>query len=583
MTNLAASLFCATDLVLVSVLFLFKRTAVWALLLNSFIAFVGIILMTDFAFVATYAGTIKTSPLREPISWLLQTTFPDIAILIVDFSVGLALYRVMMAEPSDTPRWICTSCGWIYDPAWGDPESGIRPGTAFEDLPVSWVCPICGRGKEAFELEGRMARFNHEKERPSVEDQAQGQLTVGTAIYKERFENVFRVAKTLTSSLNIGEVLEMIRDEARASLPQLQEACLLVTDPEAQYYTRPLHCAVEKQRINCQLCKRGRGAVESVLAGTSSSVCFLPSDQSGRLLKDGLPPEGCSEIVFPINEGDRPLGVLDAIARPGMSLDEKDLVLLKDLVQLASNVIVNARRHWKMSQEKLTVDRILHHLRPFVPSTVQKIVEKDPEAPELEKRDIDVTVLFLDIGGYSRISETQSTDKLSFLIEKYFSSFLDIIYVHGGDINETAGDGLMVIFQGQPQETALSAVKAALEIRDKTLEINEELRNRFLPVEVNMGINSGMASVGMSRFTGISGTRMTFTATGPVTNVAARIASAASSGDILVGPETVLRVREGMVIFDRGLMNFKNMQEPVQVFSLVRDRDSQEGDKTDLG
>src|SRR5204862_436569 len=147
---------------------------------------------------------------------------------------------------------------------------------------------------------------------------------------------------------------------------------------------------------------------------------------------------------------------------------------------------------------------------------VQKIVEKDPAAPDLEKKDIDVTVLFLDVAGYTHISETQSREKVTFIIEKYFSSFLDIIYVHGGDINETAGDGLMVIFQGEPKKSALSAVKAALEIRGKTTEINEELKNRFLPVEINMGINSGTAAVGMSRFTGISGTRMTFTATGPV-------------------------------------------------------------------
>jgi len=230
-----------------------------------------------------------------------------------------------------------------------------------------------------------------------------------------------------------------------------------------------------------------------------------------------------------------------------------------------------------MSQEKLTVDRILGHLRPFVPSTVQKIVEKDPSAPDLEKKDIDVTVLFLDVASYTRISESQSRDKVTFIIEKYFSSFLDIIYEQGGDVNETAGDGLMVIFQGQPEKTALSAVKAAMEIRDKTLEINEELKNRFLPVEVNMGVNSGIAAVGMNRFTGVSGTRMTFTATGPVTNLAARIASAAKHGDILVGPETALRVSEGLRLFDRGLMNFKNVSEPVRVFSLVRDEDKQVG------
>ena len=473
-------------------------------------------------------------------------------------------------------KWKCNTCGWVYDLVSGDRENEVTPGTAFEDLPDSWGCPICRCGKEWFEPEASAPRPNGDLDRLIPADQAQ-QPADDSNVYEKRFENVFRVAQKLTSSLNIGEVLEMIRDEARTTLPQLQEVCLLVTDPEAQYYTRPLHCAVEKQRVNCQLCKRGRGTVNRALAAASSAVCFLPDGQGGHLVADGFPPAGFSEIVFPIYEEDRPLAVLDAIASPGNGLTEKDFVLLKDLVELASNVIKNARNHWRMSREKLTVDRILEHLRPFVPSTVQKIVEKDPAAPDLQKRDMDVTVLFLDVAGYTRISETQSRDKVTFIIEKYFSSFLDIIYAHGGDVNETAGDGLMVIFQGPPKKTTLSGVKAALEIRGKTLEINEELKHRFVPVEVNMGINSGVAAVGMNRFKGSSGTRMTFTATGPVTNLAARIASAAKQGDILVGPETALRVREDMRLFDRGLMNFKNVSEPVQVFSLVRDTEDEKG------
>jgi class 3 adenylate cyclase/rubredoxin len=475
--------------------------------------------------------------------------------------------------------WKCITCGWIFDPARGDPESEIPPGTALEDLPDSWVCPICRCGKELFDREASTTRSDAEQDNRIRGDRARQLSPIGRDIYKQRFENVFRVAQKLTSSLNIGEVLEMIRDEARTTLPQLQEVCLLVIDPEARYYTRPLHCAVEKQRVNCQLCKRGRGTVSSALGQSASAVCFLPDKQGVHLLADGFAPDGFSEIVFPIYEGDSPLAVLDAIASPGTTLSESDFTLLKDLVELASNVIKNARSHWKVSQEKLTVDRILHHLRPFVPSTVQKIVEKDPAAPDLEKRDTDVTVLFLDVAGYTSISETQSRDKVTFIIEKYFSSFLDIIYAHGGDVNETAGDGLMVIFQGRPEETALSAVKAALRIRAATLEINDELKNRFLPVEVNMGINSGTAAVGMNRFTGIAGTRMTFTASGPVTNLAARIASTAKHGDILVGPETAQRVEDEVALFDRGLMRFKNVSVPVQVFSLVRDTQTEESDK----
>lgn len=54
---------------------------------------------------------------------------------------------------SKMKKYECTVCGYIYDPAKGDPEANIPPGTSFEDLPEDWVCPMCGVGKEDFEEE----------------------------------------------------------------------------------------------------------------------------------------------------------------------------------------------------------------------------------------------------------------------------------------------------------------------------------------------------------------------------------------------------------------------------------------------
>lgn len=48
-------------------------------------------------------------------------------------------------------KYRCTVCGYIYDPQTGDPDNDINPGTAFEDLPDTWVCPECGVGKDMFE------------------------------------------------------------------------------------------------------------------------------------------------------------------------------------------------------------------------------------------------------------------------------------------------------------------------------------------------------------------------------------------------------------------------------------------------
>ena len=50
-------------------------------------------------------------------------------------------------------KYVCSVCGYVYDPAEGDPENGIEPGTKFEDLPDDWTCTVCGAEKDQFEKE----------------------------------------------------------------------------------------------------------------------------------------------------------------------------------------------------------------------------------------------------------------------------------------------------------------------------------------------------------------------------------------------------------------------------------------------
>jgi len=462
----------------------------------------------------------------------------------------------------------CSICGYEYDPSEGDSDGKVEPGIMFEDLPGSWRCPVCSAAKGAFFDPSENGSGVPASDRAILEEM-HGLEGHEEAAYKERFDNLSRVVRRITSSLSIGYVLENIRDQAKISVPNAQEACLLLFDPEAVHYARPLHCAVYKERINCQLCKRRSESVEKLFRKATDNQ---QGDVGNTIMsfESDLPAEGSREIALSIHDGKELFGVLDVIAQDGKGFSQRDIVLLKDLAALATNAITNARRHWKMAKEKHTLDSILAHLKPFVPETVHRIVEKDPFDPSMKKRDIDVSVLFLDIAGYSKMSESLSRENVGFVIEKYFSSYLDVIYKWGGDINETAGDGLMVIFQGEAKENALSASRSALDIRRKTQEINEELAGRFEPVYVNMGINSGEVSLGMTQFHGKTGTRMTFTATGPVTNLAARIASAATDGDILVGHETGNRIETEIPLHDRGAQRFKNVKGEHRVFSLVR-------------
>jgi len=61
--------------------------------------------------------------------------------------------KIRKKEEQKMDKYVCTVCGYVYDPEKGDMENGIKPGTKFEDIPDDWVCPVCGAGKDDFEKE----------------------------------------------------------------------------------------------------------------------------------------------------------------------------------------------------------------------------------------------------------------------------------------------------------------------------------------------------------------------------------------------------------------------------------------------
>jgi class 3 adenylate cyclase len=266
--------------------------------------------------------------------------------------------------------------------------------------------------------------------------------------------------------------------------------------------------------------------------------------------------------------------------KSGAVFIEEDLELLRTLANQSAIALANAHAYRSLEETNAALraalrkvellEHVKTHLGKFVPAAVRQIIERDPTAPALDKHEQDVTVLFLDIAGYTSISEALDQEQVNYLIERYFSSFLDDIYAHQGDINETAGDGLMIIFQhDDPRAHASAAVRTALAIRDKTRHINAELAETYTPIAVNMGINSGVAAVGSTKFESAIGTRWTFTASGPVTNLAARIGAHASDGGIYIGAETARRLAEAFVLCDLGPQTFKNMREPVEVYEVL--------------
>ena len=386
--------------------------------------------------------------------------------------------------------------------------------------------------------------------------------------YKERFEAQRRVAKKLASTMEVNKILERLREEARKMVPTSMEACILMIDPDAQKYTRPLQCALYDKPVNCISCKRKRPAIQKALT-RKKGVVISNSDPIKR--PDGTLVEIGPEAAIPIFVNDEILAIISVVSKPGTRFTRKDFYLIKDLSEMAGNAISAAKTHWAITQEKIGISQMLTHLSPFVPQSVRRIVEKNPEMLKQEKESKELTVLFLDLEDYTKLSANRSEAEVNEMVEKMFSSFVDPIHRSGGDINETAGDGLMIIFKNDDAKTnAYHAVKAALDIHQRNREIYKEFRDNFEPISVNIGINSGVALVGMTTFKGSLDTRMTYTASGPVTNLAARLADYAKGGDILIGEETAKMIDGLWPVFDQGLVHLKGIEEPQRVYSLLK-------------
>ena len=198
-----------------------------------------------------------------------------------------------------------------------------------------------------------------------------------------------------------------------------------------------------------------------------------------------------------------------------MDLHDKNIELEKTVDQL------------KNSMRKVEIlESVKEKLSKFVPVEVSRMIEQSPTGKSLEQKKQDLSILFLDIEGYTRLCEKLGGDEVNSIIEKHFSVFMDAIHANSGDVNETAGDGLMVLFLDEDKKkNAVDAARTALTVKKETQRIFHEIGTLYKPLEINMGIHSGTALVGAAKFDSYTGSRWTYTARGGVVNLAARILS----------------------------------------------------------
>jgi class 3 adenylate cyclase len=178
--------------------------------------------------------------------------------------------------------------------------------------------------------------------------------------------------------------------------------------------------------------------------------------------------------------------------------------------------------------------------------------------------------MFVDIEGCTRLCEDLRPNEMNRVIETYFSRYLDIVREAGGEVTEVLGDGLVALFEGPSlQADAALAIRAALRIRKSTHELNARVRRRHDPIVVNIGLNAGAASVGITRLRGQAGERWFYAATGPVTNIAARLCGLATQGQILASGEIAKLIFGTYQVRSLGPRTLKNVSGPVEVFEVL--------------
>jgi class 3 adenylate cyclase/GAF domain-containing protein len=246
------------------------------------------------------------------------------------------------------------------------------------------------------------------------------------------------------------------------------------------------------------------------------------------------------------------------IKRLNLELQEKNRQLEKTLKELQAAL------------KKIEIlESIKANLSKFAPTTVTRLIERSPTGDVLEASERDCSVLFLDIEGYTILTEQIGPTEMNRLIEKYFSAFMESIYENSGDVTETSGDGLMVIYLNNDKKTnALEAVRTAVTIRQKAGLINQKDKTLPEPLLINMGICSGEAFVGATKLESYTGSRWTYTSHGVPTNLAARICAKAVGGEVLLSKETAERVKDQFPIQRLGKFSLKNVSEEVEIYAV---------------
>jgi len=219
-------------------------------------------------------------------------------------------------------------------------------------------------------------------------------------------------------------------------------------------------------------------------------------------------------------------------------------------------------------QEQVTqLERLSRLKRFFSPQLAEAIVAGGADDP-LKSHRRDVTVVFLDLRGYTAFAETAEPEEVMGVLREYHAVVGPLIFQFEGTLERFAGDGLMVFFNDPLPcpDPGARAVRMAVTMRERVGDLAGAWRKRGHELGFGVGIALGYATLGKIGFEG----RFDYGAIGTVTNLASRLCGEAKGGQILLSQRVYAAVEEWVEAEPVGDFTLKGLHRPVAVYNVLR-------------
>ncbi len=397
-----------------------------------------------------------------------------------------------------------------------------------------------------------------------------------TRIRIQRFQKLYNIGQTITSEINMEALFDLVMNQTN-QIMDTERSALFLYDEYTEELWSLVATGMKKNEIRIKKDSGLAGWVfqnkkQILVNDTYKDFRFnLEVDRrTGYRTKNVL----CVPVY---NRAEKCIGTLEVMNRRTGDFVSEDAEFLKSISDYVAIAVENSRLYEdvKAYTEKLEktillaekLERVKAQLTKFVPASVAKILEQEPDTIMKKKALMAVSVLFIDIQGFSGLMENFDQQLVNDMVEKHFSKYLLCVDRHGGEMNETSGDGLMILFKSDSLEHhARAAVAAGLEIAEENRQLNQAFSYPWDDVHLHMGLNSGKAYVGITRMKSVTGERLTYTASGLVTVIAARVGNVSENTRLFVGPETYAMIKDHYPCEFVGKYKLKNISEPISIF-----------------